>query len=66
MKVIQDALLYNKIRLSVTVKEYKEVSLSLSEVALAPQLHVIPSTGCLEGRQSRITYCGNNRKQASS
>jgi len=29
MKVIQDALLYTKIRLSVTVKEYKEVPLSL-------------------------------------
>jgi len=36
MKVIQNALLYNKIECYNTIKEYKEVPLSLSEVALTP------------------------------
>ena len=35
MKVIQNALLYNKIECYNTIKEYKEV-LSLSEAALTP------------------------------
>ena len=43
------------IRLSVTIKEYKEVPLSQRNAALTPQdIYTIPKTRCLEERQRKV------------
>ena len=53
MKVIQDAILYNKIE--CYNKEYKEVSLVQWKVALTPQdIYAAPDAGCLEERQRKV------------
>jgi len=48
MKVIQNALLYNKIECYNTIEDYKEVPLSLRGCTHSSQSHLIPSTGCVE------------------
>ena len=61
VKMIQNALLYNKIECYNTGVQKK--SLSLRGCTHSLKSHMIPSTGCFEGRQTRIGHCGDDRSR---